>query len=253
MTATCDCSSCCIDEKKLIDLSLSMIWTKQINQVSDMCVKVNLGEVSWSNRSPCGMWSWPEKKDEDCDGVLSIDRREGWHSGRVSAGVLLLLEQKCWGSAQTAVIAGSSWAGIVSWMKLPWMMSWSYHEWCSMQYGVGSPKEVSLTESLPWLGLKVLLALNLLLQTQPTSGGHCTARGIPWGGVQALWAAKAWVRDAMAPSSLKVCEMKIKGKNDSTKKLSCACVGFYVAAWWSVEMLAARQAAWWKKAQEGLH
>lgn len=37
------------------------------------------------------MWSWPEKEDQDSDGVLSMDLREGWHSGRESAGVLLLL------------------------------------------------------------------------------------------------------------------------------------------------------------------
>lgn len=30
-----------------------------------------------------------EKKDEDCDGVLSMDLREGWHSERVSATVAL--------------------------------------------------------------------------------------------------------------------------------------------------------------------
>lgn len=34
----------------------------------------------------------------------------------------------------------------------------------------------------------------------------------------------------MAPSSLKVCEMEIKGKMDSDKKLSCGCVGFYVVS-----------------------
>ena len=35
------------------------------------------------------MWSWPEKKDEDCDDVLSMDLREGGMALRkVSAGVL---------------------------------------------------------------------------------------------------------------------------------------------------------------------
>lgn len=54
----------------------------------------------------------------------------------------------------------------------------------SMFHGVGSPKEISFTESLPRLGLKVL-------QSQPTGGGHSTASGLPWGGLQAMWGAKA--------------------------------------------------------------
>lgn len=61
----------------------------------------------------------------------------------------------------------------------------------SIVHRVQSPEEVSPTESLPWLGLNALLALNLLLQSPLTSGGHSTAGGIPWGGVQALWGAKA--------------------------------------------------------------
>lgn len=74
---------------KLVDVSLSMICSNQINKVNGTCVKVNLGEVLWSSRSPYNMWSWPEKKDEDCDGVLSMDLREGWHSERVSAAVAI--------------------------------------------------------------------------------------------------------------------------------------------------------------------
>lgn len=36
------------------------------------------------------MWSWPEKKDKDCDGVLSMDLRERG---------MVLRKCVCWGAA----------------------------------------------------------------------------------------------------------------------------------------------------------
>ena len=48
--------------------------------------------------------------------------------------------------------------------------------------------------------------------------------------MQGLWGAEIEVRDAMASTSLKVCEMGINGKNGCNKKLSRGCVGFSVVA-----------------------
>lgn len=109
--------------KELIDLSLSTVWTKQINKVSGMCVKVNLGEVWWSGRSRCGVWSWPEKKD--CDGVLSVDQREG-RMDATREGCLLVCYH-C-GSGNAEVLHRLQW--LLDLARKELSPVWSYQAWC---------------------------------------------------------------------------------------------------------------------------